>query len=429
MVNCWTDKRVTDVNHAFQALALDEHRNAFSPTMWYLPKLKNVTPEQIESQKKMVEAKAQEWDDMLKDAISLKDSGNASDRDVNDAARKLNAIAKALNQESRKLIRLEDDYKHQCHPRTLRQVWFPGYHINIGGGSDDTLRKEGDMEEMSNITFAWMLDQIKPYVSLHEEYIIEEREASEYFIAKLIESPPDDASWGAWAQRKAASIASIFKTPTTTSDKQVDKRRSYGWGTGPMQDSFTLFYYLNGSSRRTPGRYDSFDKKGNLRGETFEFIHPVVGFRQMQLKDYAPIGNGVKFDRRKAVDENDHPTYVYDLGDGPSRKSIPEWRLGDVDSYERLAITSKAAYDYVDEMDLHLKTGIKTLRRSVYGVADVDLGIEGAEPTESETESVQEICFRSESFRQSGFQAACFEAKGFRLSSAAISYRETVTQP
>jgi len=29
----------------------------------------------------------------------------------------------------------------------LKQCWFPGVHINIGGGSDDGLAKfEGDME-------------------------------------------------------------------------------------------------------------------------------------------------------------------------------------------------------------------------------------------------------------------------------------------
>jgi hypothetical protein len=51
----------------------------------------------------------------------------------------------------------------------------------------------------------------------------------------------------------------------------------------------------------------------------------------------------------------------------PAECPLPEWRLGGVDSYERLAITSKAAYDYVDELDLDLKTGISlstTFRRA-----------------------------------------------------------------
>ena len=73
-------------------------------------------------------------------------------------------------------------------------------------------------------------------------------------------------------------------------------------------------------------------------------------------------------------------TFFFQAEDGirdrsPSRglgdvyKRQPEWRLGGLDSYERLAITGKAAYDYVDELDLYLKTGIKTPRRSVWGLS------------------------------------------------------------
>ncbi|KGO69403.1 protein of unknown function DUF2235 [Penicillium italicum] len=368
-----------NVKHAFQALALDEHRNAFSPTLWYLHKLGNVTSEQIQAQKKIIDQETQKWDDILQDAMRLKRSGRASDEDVNNAARKLNQTARFLNQEIRTLLKLEDDHKHQCNPRTLTQVWFPGYHINIGGGSSETLKDEGDMEEMSNITFSWMLDQIKPYLSLNEEFISEEREEMEYHISTLGESTVPEESLGGWAQRKAAAIASAFKLkrPPTSSVKSVDKRRSYGWGTGPLKDSFTPFYYANGSERRTPGRYDPFDKDGNMLGETFEFVHPVVGFREKQIKEYTPIGPNVKFARRKVVDEKGRPGYVYDLGD--SHKPLPEWRLGGIDSYERQAITGKAAYDYVDELDLYLQTGIKTPRQSAWGVRDVDLGIEVAQ--------------------------------------------------
>jgi hypothetical protein len=410
------DQRFPDVKHAFQALALDEHRNAFSPTLWYLHKFENVTLEQIELQNKKVTEVAQKWDDLLQDAIRLKDSGKASDEDVNSAARRLNETARALNHETRKLIKLEDDHKHQHHPRTLRQVWFPGYHIHIGGGSNDTMKNEGDMEEMSNITFSWMLDQIKPYLSLNEQYLAEERQQREYHISTIVDNTPADKSWGAWAQNKVTSITSVFRNSSTAAAEQTEKRRSYGWGTGPLKDSFTPFYYVNGSRKRTPGGYDPFDKNGKQLGETYEFIHPVVGFREKQIKDYTPIGHGVRFDRRKAVDEKGRPGYVYDVGG--SRRPLPEWRLGGPGSYERLAITSKAAYDYVDELDLYLGTEIKTPRRSVWGVRDIDLGIEVPKPAEAATED----------FRQGGFKSTAFETKGPQLSSSEVPYQETVTQ-
>ncbi|KAJ5164082.1 uncharacterized protein N7500_005912 [Penicillium coprophilum] len=419
-----------NVKHAFQALALDEHRNAFSPTLWYLHKFGNVTSEQIQAQKKIIDQKAQEWDEVLQDAISLKGSGRASDEDVNNAARKLNETARSLNQETRKLIKLEDDHKHQRHPRTLKQVWFPGYHINIGGGSSETLEDEGDMEEMSNITFYWMLDQIRPYLSLNDEALSDEREEREYHMSTLVEDTVNNGSLVSWAQRKAAAITSVFKRPSASSVKSVEKRRGYGWGTGPLEDSFTAFYYANGSKRRTPGGYDPFDKEGNLLGETFEFIHPVVGFREKQIKNYTPIGHDVKFGRRKAVDEKGQPCYVYDLG--KARNPLPEWRLGGLDSYERIAITGKAAYDYVDELDLYLETGVKTSRRSVWGARDIDLGIEVPRVTEPETigsraGSVQSE-FKSEKSQQRSFEWTGFGTKGMQLRSSEISYtEETIT--
>jgi Uncharacterized alpha/beta hydrolase domain (DUF2235) len=70
----------SNIKHAFHALALDEHRGPFSPTLRYIPK------EDLETKRK------------------------------------------------------------QELPE-LSQVWFPGVHINIGGGSSDGLKdKKGDLE-------------------------------------------------------------------------------------------------------------------------------------------------------------------------------------------------------------------------------------------------------------------------------------------
>ena len=66
------------VEHAYHALALDERRKAFTPTLWYI------------------------------DNEEVKEGGKLPE---------------------------------------LRQVWFPGFHINIGGGSDDGLKEmKGDLE-------------------------------------------------------------------------------------------------------------------------------------------------------------------------------------------------------------------------------------------------------------------------------------------
>lgn len=49
----------------------------------------------------------------------------------------------AFNESRRKMIRMEEDLKD---PSELLQVWFPGVHISVGGGSSDTLKDKGDLE-------------------------------------------------------------------------------------------------------------------------------------------------------------------------------------------------------------------------------------------------------------------------------------------
>lgn len=75
----------TDIEHAYHALALDERRKAFRPTLWYIP---------------------------------------------NDMPARLAKEGKPIPE--------------------LKQVWFPGVHINIGGGSDDCIQQmNGDLERKS----------------------------------------------------------------------------------------------------------------------------------------------------------------------------------------------------------------------------------------------------------------------------------------
>jgi hypothetical protein len=87
---------MTDIEHAYQALALDERRNAFRPTLWYIPH------------------------DLVKDP---------------------NLPTPELKQV---WVRIRE-LRLQGLPADLLQ--FPGVHINSGGGSDDCLSEmKGDFE-------------------------------------------------------------------------------------------------------------------------------------------------------------------------------------------------------------------------------------------------------------------------------------------
>ncbi|KAJ8058797.1 hypothetical protein OCU04_011785 [Sclerotinia nivalis] len=140
---------------------------------------------------------------------------------------------------------------------------------------------------MSNITFAWMLDQIKKYVSINEATIKADGEDRQKHFEELNkqrkfhvdrEEARKKEGWGKWIWRKGEWVASKVAHPLTYEKTHHDEERVYGWGTGDFSDSFTVMYKANGSKPRTPGRY-GLDTNGIKVGETHEYIHPTTGFR------------------------------------------------------------------------------------------------------------------------------------------------------
>lgn len=105
------------IKHAFHALALDEHREPFLPTLWYIP-----NKETLEAEDQSIAEEAKDWPQL-----------------------------KAYRDEVDKEIR---DFQAK-HPPDLYQVWFPGVHINIGGGSDeDSVDDEGLLPSPAKYSFS-----------------------------------------------------------------------------------------------------------------------------------------------------------------------------------------------------------------------------------------------------------------------------------
>ena len=167
--------RATEIENAFQALALDERRAPFSPTLWNMP------------------------------------SGNT----------KTNLI----------------------------QCWFPGIHVNIGGGSSDGLKKtpKGDLESMANTTFAWMVDRCRPFLHFDDKVLL--------FI-----------------------LDKYYETLQTLTDRELkggSNKETVGWGVGLNHAGMVenahkgLMTTIGGVEDRTPGHYPN-------KPDSREFIHPVV---------------------------------------------------------------------------------------------------------------------------------------------------------
>ncbi|KAJ5241405.1 uncharacterized protein N7469_002996 [Penicillium citrinum] len=326
-----------NIKNAFQALALDEHRAAFTPTLFYIPNVTKASKEAIEKQQESCQAASKSWNDLLStESPSLQD---------------LKQISKGKNEAMRKLLEMEDSQKDRSK---LLQVWFPGVHINIGGGSTLTLENKGNMEEMSNIVFAWMLDRIKGFLSINEKTLQKEQVARQARLTRINNalhwynerlSRRQTETWGKWFQRGGQWIASSILHPLTPGDKPAYMdERVYTWGLGDLPDNFGIVYIANGSRPRTPGRY-ALDKKGQKLGETYEQIHPVVGYRVEKTKDHAvkekryrPIClMGNSYERREKKEGGFE--YLFKYPGMTQYQILPEWKLsGDVSSYERLAI-------------------------------------------------------------------------------------------
>ena len=104
-------------------MALDEHRKPFDTTLWHYPADGvSATAHPTASSKQFREA----WN-------QIRDTDGATEAELSKAWEDL--ISAEMHEELK-----GTDSK-------LLQVWFPGVHINVGGGSDDLLKeKKGDFE-------------------------------------------------------------------------------------------------------------------------------------------------------------------------------------------------------------------------------------------------------------------------------------------
>ncbi|TLD37136.1 Homoserine dehydrogenase [Venturia nashicola] len=121
----------------------------------------------------------------------------------------------------------------------LRQVWFPGVHSNVGGGYDD--------QELANISLAWMMSQLSPFLDMYSNYIIQQEDENiEYYRSRHKKVRP--------------------------------------WSFGKIYNSMGGLYAIGGGTTRTPGAYYAVNPEDGrstdrpLR-DTHEYIHPSVRTR------------------------------------------------------------------------------------------------------------------------------------------------------
>ncbi|ORX99880.1 hypothetical protein BCR34DRAFT_628109 [Clohesyomyces aquaticus] len=266
-----------NIEHAFHALALDEHRKAFLPTLWYIP----------------------------------------------------------------------TDLKNRKKPQDLpelKQVWFPGVHINCGGGSDDSIgQMDGDKEQLANITFAWMLQCIAPYLTIDVDEFKKTVEQYKMWLS-MVRWNCNYWHKGFWGKAGdwIPNVPVVNPAPDELDPPKRDPNAhphpelDRNWGTGPIVDSYTKTYWANGSKARIPGHCetDFFQPDGTWKPEQFtakgvtnEYIHPVCAYRQWVRKNEKSALADFKRDLVKNKGSQGRNWWFHTDGD-----PLPEWVILEQDN-------------------------------------------------------------------------------------------------
>ena len=129
--------------------------------------------------------------------------------------------------------------KSRDSPTNLKQVWFPGVHSNVGGGYDDA--------DIANITLAWMISRMEPFIDFRPDYIMRVYELNKQHYRST-------------------------------------GQRSRWWSFGEIRNSIMGIYALAGRRTRTPGNYFRTDPyNGRMTTKrlknTNEYIHASVRSR------------------------------------------------------------------------------------------------------------------------------------------------------
>ncbi|KAI9751131.1 MAG: hypothetical protein M1835_001255 [Candelina submexicana] len=151
----------------------------------------------------------------------------------------------------------------------LKQCWFPGVHSNIGGGYDD--------QEIANITLAWMMSQLSPFLDFNRAYLFREDDLNKQYY---IDDGQRPRPWS-FGQSQTPFSHILMLPPLNLPERSL---RATNDPTGKIYKSAGGAFSLSGTLVRTPGDYrrlDPYTGRPTHRHlhDTHEFIHASVRCR------------------------------------------------------------------------------------------------------------------------------------------------------
>ncbi|KAK6527656.1 hypothetical protein TWF694_004638 [Orbilia ellipsospora] len=248
------------VDHAFHALALDDHRIAFTPTLWHMPLPNERAPDDPRGKPNL----CQVWFPGVHINVG---GGNSDNQPV---------VIPRDNPDDGILTPSEFVKKNESVTEWVGSKVSAGlgalnpFSTAPEKGSDGTLTtSNADNEELADITLMWMIDRCRPFLSFNEhylDYLVEEHEKKISVIRK--------------EAMERLSLSRLWGQPDL----------KFGYACGPIQDNSGLTS-MAGSQNRAPGQYTSDFTVGNIidpthdKHHTHEYIHPCVRWRYFENGD------------------------------------------------------------------------------------------------------------------------------------------------
>ncbi|CAE6434396.1 unnamed protein product [Rhizoctonia solani] len=93
-------------------------------------------------------------------------------------------------------------YSGAAPSQTLKQVWFSGAHSDVGGGYAEM--------ELADITLAWVVGEILPFVGINTE-----------FIEKSLSNNPNKPKWGESTPHNAYASSGLFTKPILGRENRI----------------------------------------------------------------------------------------------------------------------------------------------------------------------------------------------------------------
>ncbi|KAK2010399.1 hypothetical protein LZ32DRAFT_681462 [Colletotrichum eremochloae] len=287
--------------HAFHALALDEHMKPFAPTLWHLP----TEVEKKKDYKQLLES----YETLESRPMSPKERRKHAESRFRALIHRKTVAATEdeLKKAWGNVVKAHVTAEPKDFEPELLQVWFPGGHVNIGGGNATMLADFSyDFEQIALITFAWMCDQISPLIQLDDGRVKgqpadfsrlahREIQARRHLIDRL-EQERYSGLFGPLRRAWGLAVSPMHRA----SKPSKDNRRDDTWATGDTIDVFKIlggFLFLRVIvfflkflpfvyTERAPGHYK--DPTGDGSDVTNERIHPSVYYRMSERPDYTP---------------------------------------------------------------------------------------------------------------------------------------------